>query len=180
LRYAGLRMTAREFLALGETRERLELIDGVVTVSPRPSFRHQRVSYLITRAIDEWAQGRPGAYFAQDVSVELAPSLVYEPDIIAFAPGKFDSEPERITGAPDFVIELSSPGTRRMDLDTKLADYQRFGVKEYGVVDPFTAEARVFRRSGVKFEEVNPVGDRLESSALPGFVLDLTHLRAAQ
>jgi Uma2 family endonuclease len=126
LSYAGLRMTAEEFLSLGETPERLELIDGVVTVSPKPSFRHQRVAFLIARAIDDWAAHHPGAQMAQDVSVQFGPSIVYEPDIVAFAPGTYDREPAIVDRPPDLVVEVSSPSTMRMDQDTKKRDYERF------------------------------------------------------
>lgn len=159
-------MTSGEFLALGETAERMELIDGVVTVSPRPSFRHQRVSFLIARAIDDWAQAHPGAHFAQDVSVELSEKLVYEPDVIAFAPGRYEREPDRVAGAPDLVIEISSPSTQRMDLETKRNDYERFGVKEYWIIDPVSAEARVFRREGARLVEDTALKPTLVSTAL--------------
>jgi Uma2 family endonuclease len=176
LSYAGVRMTAQEFLALGETPERLELIDGIVTVSPKPSFRHQRVGFLIARAIDDWAGHHPGAHMAQDVSVQFGPSIVYEPDIVAFAPGTYDREPTTVDKAPDLIVEVSSPSTLRMDEATKKRDYERFGVNEYWLIDPFNGTARVFRRDGEKLVERAGLGTIIRSSALPGFTLDLARV----
>ncbi len=40
------------------------------------------------------------------------------------------------SGAPDWIIEIVSPGSRRMDYFTKLFKYRTAGVREYWIVDP--------------------------------------------
>ena len=61
--------------------------------------------------------------------------IYVEPDISVIC------KPEKITdkgcnGAPDLVIEIVSPGSRRMDYNTKLFKYRTAGIREYWIVDP--------------------------------------------
>jgi Uma2 family endonuclease len=178
--YAGLRMTAEQFLALGETSDRLELIDGVVTLSPSPSYRHQKVSTLIQAQIMNWAAEHPGTEAAHDVDIRLSSMLVYCPDIVVFAPGRFPTEPDRLVQPPDLVIELLSPSNANSDLITKRADYEAFGVREYWVIDPQDGTARVFRNEGGKFVNIAVQGFTIPSTALSGFTLDLRPLLPAR
>ena len=76
--------------------------------------------------------------------VDIAPFAVFlnaddknyvEPDISVIC------SPEKLTdkgcnGAPDWIIEIVSPGSRRTDYFTKLFKYRTAGVREYWIVDP--------------------------------------------
>ncbi len=75
-------MTADEFLALGETDERLELIDGIVCMSPGASFPHQRIVAEISLQIGVFLRSRPVGAVAFEVDVRLSDRLVYRPDLI--------------------------------------------------------------------------------------------------
>lgn len=177
-------MTATEFLAMGETQERLELVDGVVVMSPRPTPLHQLILGLIFQQLRQWVERHSGAACFPDVDWELHPQKVYSPDIVCYAPGRLQGVPTRLTEAPDLLIEILSPGTKAFDLTTKKDDYERYGVAEFWAVDPVDVRVRCYRRSGAQLLEVAGAGgadgpDRLESSALPGFVLDLRPLREA-
>ena len=48
-------------------------------------------------------------------------------------------------GAPDFIIEIVSPSSRKMDYTTKNALYSDFGVREYWIVDPVKERTTVYR-----------------------------------
>lgn len=174
--YAGLRMAAEEYLALGETQERYELIDGVVVMSPSPSPRHQLLVRLLLREMESLPAGR-AALIVPDVDVLLSSGKVYRPDLVAYAPGKMAKLPERFVSPPDLVIEILSPGSKPLDLITKRDDYETFGVGEYWVVDPADVAARVWRRAGAKMLEVGIAGDTIECKALPGLRVDLAAIR---
>ena len=76
------------------------------------------------------------------------------------------------------ILEVLSPGTKRRDLGTKRADYERFGVDEYWIIDP--AAKRTFtclRRKADHLVEVPVPARSFRSQAVPGFVLDLAALR---
>ena len=57
------------------------------------------------------------------------------------------------TGAPDFIIEITSPSSRKMDYSTKNALYASAGVREYWIVDPVKERTTVYRYE----EDVAPV-----------------------
>lgn len=176
--YAGLRMNADEFLRIGDTPDRYELIDGVVVMSPSPSYQHQKVMALLFRQLDRHAEPID-ADLVTDTDLRLADNLVYRPDILYFSPRRVIGFPQTVSAVPDLVIEILSPTSRPRDLITKRNDYERFGVGEYWVVDAHAGTIRAFQRAEVNapFNEQVVTGDTLASSAVPGFVLDLRPIR---
>jgi Uma2 family endonuclease len=72
------------------------------------------------------------------------------------------------------VLEVLSPGTKRRDLGTKKADYERFGVDEYWIIDPAAKRAfTCLRRKHDILVETKIPARSFRSQAVPGFVLDL-------
>lgn len=71
-----------------------------------------------------------------------------------------------IYGAPDLVIEVLSPGTKKFDLDKKKKIYEKYGVKEYGAVDPETKESLGYQLKNAKFVLLKREKGKLTSSLL--------------
>jgi Uma2 family endonuclease len=178
LGYAGMRMNAAEYLSLGETRERYELIHGTVVMSPSPTPKHQRVLLDALMQLEEFARSASGIHVFPDTDVLFAPSVVYRPDIAAFVRPAWVQTPERLTEPPDLVVEVLSGGTQFLDQVTKRDDYDRFAVGEYWIVDPNTGHVRAWRRQGTRLIEVPTEGDTLPCASIPGFALDLASVRA--
>ena len=119
--------------------ERAELIDGQIYYMAPPSRKHQKLSGEIFGIIREYIRSNHGA-----CEVYAAPFAVYldehtntyvEPDISVICdPNKLNDK--GCTGAPDWIVEIVSPGSRRMDYFTKLFKYRTAGVREYWIVDP--------------------------------------------
>lgn len=183
--YAGLRMSAEEFFALGETSERYELVNGVVVMSPGATPNHDRYSHGIQLQIEVFGLAETGGRGFQvhgpAVDLYIDDQTVYQPDIFVYAHPPTGPGPDRLTLPPDLIVEIASPGTKRFDLATKQIAYERFGVKEYWSVDPNDRRdglrIQVWRLQGTSF--VEPVsGLALASSAIPGFVLDIPRLLA--
>jgi Uma2 family endonuclease len=175
--YVGLRMTADEFFALGETAERLELIDGVISMSPSPSPTHQEIITELLAQIGGAAAKKAGYRVFPDTDVEFAQGIVYRPDIAVYAPGRISGRVSRLTAAPELVIEVLSPGSMALDLVTKRGDYERFGVNEYWAVGSVDARVRAWRREGGRFTD-SIVGDSvLECREIAGLRVDLAALR---
>lgn len=175
--YNGLRMTADEYLALGETVERYELIDGVVVMSPSPFPEHGEISWEIAGQLRDFAQQGGDIRVFPDIDVKLASGKVYRPDIAVYRAERLRGNIRHLSTPADLAIEILSPGSKPLDLITKRDDYERFGVAEYWVVDPVTCKARVWRRVGAHLAEAPTDGDRIASSAIPGFTLDLAAIR---
>lgn len=178
---AGLRLSADGFLALGETDGRYELLDGVVVMSPSPSFPHQRVIVEVLFQLEVWRRSGALIRVVTECDVRFSPTLVYRPDVIAFRAERLPAGVRAIDVVPDLVVEVVSPASRAMDLLTKRDDYERFGVREYWAVDPDHGALRAWGLQGAKLVEraVAPGAGRLASACFEGFELDLAAVRAS-
>lgn len=176
--YAGLRMTADEYLALGETPERYELIDGMVVMSPSPIPLQNEVALEIAFQLKAHAARAEPVRVFPETDVRFADGTVYRPDLCAYRAGRLPSKVEHLDAPPDLIVEILSPGSKPLDLITKRDDYERFGVGEYWAVDPSNAMVRCWRRQGARLLETPVEGDTVPSGALAGFSLDLRPLRA--
>lgn len=177
--FRGLRMSAEEYLGLGETQERYELIDGVVCMSPSASFLHQRVLTEVAAQVHVFLKHNPAGEVAVETDVRFADDLVYLPDLIYLNREKSARCRTRVTEVPDIVVEVISPDSRRLDRETKKRDYERFGVGEYWLVDPLQKSFAFYRLVGDQFVDLEPDADRFASQVLAGFELDLGALRNA-
>ena len=179
--YYGLRMTAREYLALGETHIRYELIDGVVVMSPSPTAQHQQLIMKIAHQVVSFLNENPiGEVFPElDINLRsgLGQEVVYRPDIVYVSKERADIIQKHVVGAPDVLVEIISPDSRQYDSVTKKNDYEAAGVREYWLIDPLESKMTFFIRQGDKFVESVPQGDTFASTAIPGFMLDLNRIR---
>ncbi len=140
-RFRGLRMTADEFLQIPDDGYNYELIDGVVMMSPGPTPQHQRIAMEIAFQLATYLRDHPVGAALPEIDVHLGQGptggdLVYKPEVVFIRAERLPDIHEKITGAPDLVVEVVSKGSRRFDGETKKDDYQRCGVLEYWLIDP--------------------------------------------
>ena len=90
---------------------------------------------------------------------------------------------QNVRGAPDLVIEVGSPGTRRRDETIKRRLFERSGVPEYWIVDPDLDVVRRYRREGDVYgrpvELSLEAGDVVTTPLLPGLELTLAEIFSA-
>lgn len=145
---------------------RAELIDGQIYYMAPPSTRHQRIVHFFDREIGNYIQSNEG-----ECEVFPAPFAVFlnkddknyvEPDISIIC-DKDKITDKGCNGAPDWIIEIISPGNKEMDYYKKLFKYQAAGVREYWIVDPTKEMVMVYRFEKETMEEYSfgedvPVG----------------------
>lgn len=119
--------------------ERAELIDGQIYYMAPPNRKHQDIAGELFGTIREYINSKNGSCRAY-----IAPFAVFlnkndknyvEPDISVIC-DKSKLTDKGCSGAPDWIIEIVSPSSRRMDYFTKLFKYRSAGVREYWIVDP--------------------------------------------
>jgi Uma2 family endonuclease len=145
------RYTYADYLAWPE-HERWELIEGIpYDMSPAPSRQHQKMTGELFRQFSNYLLEKPCEVYAAPFDVRLADPnakdvdivTVVQPDISVICdPGKLDEK--GCMGSPDLIIEIVSPATVHKDMSEKFAQYERFGVKEYWIVQPFEKILMVF------------------------------------
>jgi len=125
--------------------ETLELIKGKILLMAAPSRRHQDVSWRLTVAVNQLFQKHPCKAYAAPFDVRLYDKkkslkantdifTVVQPDLCVVCDlDKLDDQ--GCLGAPDFIIEILSPGNSKREMKTKKDLYAENGVREYWVVD---------------------------------------------
>jgi Uma2 family endonuclease len=172
-------MSADEYLSLADDRHRYELIDGVICMSPSPGRKHQNLTMQIAGQMFAFAEPRKLGDVLVEVDVRLADHLVYRPDAIFLsAESAARCDGDRVTVAPDVVVEVISPDSGNYDRKTKRGDYERYGVAEYWMVDPDKEEFVFHQLKDGAFVEINGAGAEYVSPAIPGFVLNLEKIRS--
>lgn len=129
------RCSEAEFLALPETMDRVEWLDGEVYVSPAPSLWHQTLVLRLATLLKPWADAHPPAFAGlSPCDVRIAPGKIVQPDVFLLPAGP-PRERGPITVVPPLVVEVLS-ADRGHDLVRKRAIYEAAGVVEYWMVDP--------------------------------------------
>lgn len=138
-----------------------------------PSILHQHVCGLVFQALAAWTRthdGRGTATLA--INVPLDAENVLAPDMTWFD-GELPLSAINAPRVPDLVVEVRSPDTWRFDVGRKRDLYERHGVKELWLVDPFSRSVLVFRRPARDARFATPLEalaeDTLSSPLLPGF-----------
>lgn len=90
----------------------------------------------------------------QDVCILPESNTRIYPDIAIFRKPLDITENGSIKGVPVFVAEILSPSTRHKDTGIKLAMYEKYGVKEYWIADPYGKYIEVYKPDGGKFKKV--------------------------
>ena len=160
--------------------ERFELIDGELITMPSPKEIHQRLLLLLgARWLWFVLERSLGAVYIAPFDVILSESNVVQPDLffVSNARSRIITE-DNIIGAPDLVVEILSPSTADYDRTTKRELYERYGVPEYWMVDPYakTVTVLILGADGYNAHAVYGEGDTLSSPTLAGFALNLGEL----
>jgi len=130
-------MSLDEWAALDEDAEG-ELVDGILVEEEMPSFSHELAVTWLVHVLRSWLSGR-GFVAGSEAKFAVAAHRGRKPDLSVYLPGSGKPEAHGVvTVPPDIVVEIvtATPRDERRDRVEKVADYARFGVRWYWLVDP--------------------------------------------
>lgn len=130
-----------------------EIVAGELVVSPRPASRHALSGSALGAEISgrfQFGRGGPGGWWILDEPELHFGSDVLVPDLAGWRRERMPSFPDTpfFTLAPDWICEILSPSTERVDRSKKLPIYAREGVKNLWLVDPLARTLETLRLRG--------------------------------
>jgi Uma2 family endonuclease len=176
------KLTYEDYILFPEDGRRHEIIDGEHYVTAAPFLRHQDLVLALAVDFQVFLKANDlGRLLIAPVDVLLSPHDIVQPDLLfVTAERGHILKKKYVRGAPDLVVEILSESTRRRDQALKLHRYERFGVREYWLVDPARCTVTVYRlREGVFVRAADlsaAVEDVLTSPILPGLEIRLAAL----
>lgn len=166
LTYADLRLFPND-------GKRHELVGGEHIMTPAPKINHQNASGNMFELLRASARKHKlGRVFAAPVDVMFSDFDVTEPDIVFISREREKIiTADNIRGAPDLVIEILSPSTAEMDRQVKFKLYEKYGVREYWIVDPDAKWVEIFALRSSGYESLGKFsrGQTVRSGVLKGF-----------
>lgn len=169
-------MTVADLDALpDDDGNRYELIEGELFVSCAPGLTHQIVSDNLVHLIRNYLDKNPIGTVVSTIGLILSEYSGVIPDIVFFRHESAQRvvSGERLTSAPELVIEILSSGSEniRRDRVDKYQLYGKYGVAEYWLVDREKQAVEVYNlhAASLKLVAVFTAGDELTTRALPGF-----------
>ncbi|CAG5010388.1 hypothetical protein DYBT9275_04706 [Dyadobacter sp. CECT 9275] len=168
--------------------ERVELIKGrLFRMSPAPARRHQRISSVFQGELYKFLDNQACQVYSAPFDVRLTPRkndttsniyTVVQPDICVICdPAKLDDR--GCIGAPDWIIEILSPGNSQTEMKNKFEAYEENGVKEYWLADPANEIILVYiRNEQGKYIGLQPftLEDSISSYVFPDFNLNVADI----
>jgi Uma2 family endonuclease len=168
-------VTVDDLEYMPEDGNQYEVIEGELFVSKSPSIDHQDVCAELTGKLRTYLSGNRIGHAWPGIGVVFSQISGVIPDIVYVSNDRLAeiASGDRVEGAPDLVIEIISPGIPNAQRDrvVKKQLYEKYGVKEYWLVDLIsrTVEVYVLRDSVLQLAAAYSGQDLLVSSLLPGF-----------
>ncbi len=159
--------------------ERWEIIDGVAyNMSPAPTVDHQSLAGELHLQVGSQLRGkRCRVYFSPiDVRFQDSPNTdkVVQPDLLVVC-DRSKIRSAGIVGAPDWIVEILSPGTAGKDHIVKRGLYEKQGVREYWLMHPVDRIVTIYRLGPeAKYlqADVYELKGKLSVDAVPGLEID--------
>jgi len=162
-----------------ETNEPHELWDGMLIMSPTPSFLHQEIAFRFHRALHDWATAHNlGKVIGAPIDMVLSPHRAVQPDVAFIAKDRLAIIQRVIMGPADLVAEIVSLQGRSRDRIEKRDLYEQHGVKEYWIIDPEARTVEVLALAHGRYELVqrSHPGETAASRLLAGFEVSAAEL----
>jgi Uma2 family endonuclease len=159
-----------------------EIVDGELYASPRPGAPHSGCAFELSLDLGapfQRGRGGPGGWlFLFEPELRLADDTLV-PDLAGWRRERLPKVPDApaLTVAPDWVCEILSPSTERLDRARKLPAYARHGVAHAWLINPQARTLEVYRREGERWVLVATHADDAMVRAEPFAAVELDLLR---
>ena len=169
--------TYEDYATMPDDGKRYQIVDGVLFMSPAPSIGHQEtVGEIFSYLRDHVKHAKLGKVYISPLDVELSPKTVVQPDVLVLLTAHIERiSDKRIIGAPDLVVEVTSPGTTGFDHRQKQDAYAHAGVPEYWIIDPasHTLELLILENAAYRSLGIFEGQQTLPSTVVPGFFVQV-------
>ena len=173
-------LTYDNYCELPNDRNRYEILDGELSVTPAPRTKHQKVLGNLHRLLANYVVANQfGTIFIAPTDVILAPTTVVQPDLIFIGNDRRGIVTERaIEGSPTLLIEILSPTTQRTDRETKAQLYAKYAVPHYWLIDPDQPTIEAYELAGDQYKLIVKAqnAEVFTPSLFPGLTIPLADL----
>ncbi|NJL76227.1 MAG: Uma2 family endonuclease [Saprospiraceae bacterium] len=152
-----------------------EFVNGAIVVHSPVRRQHWQTSDLLSRLLSFYVSLKQlGSVGTEKVMISLSRND-YEPDLVFFSKEKAEqfTDEQVLFPAPDFVVEILSKSTEKLDRTTKKTDYALHGIKEYWIIDTHKQSVEQYllpSESDTYFPaKVHQYGTTIKSYAVEGF-----------
>ena len=140
-----------------EVNDDYELIEGEKFMAPSADIGHNNVVAKLAMIIGMHAAiNRLGLVFTDSLDVHFPDGNLFKPDFIFVSAANeklyVDQKRNTLHGVPDMVAEIFSRSTMKRDIGIKTEIYERNGVREYWMIDPWRETVEVYLLRDGKFE----------------------------
>lgn len=137
--------TEEDYFRLPETNRIVELSRGRLIITPSPTTEHQRISSSLHFLIGSYIRAKKlGEVCYSPLDVRLWQGTIRQPDIVFMSNEHKDRITKRYWGVPDLAMEILSESTEKEDRIDKFYEYEKAGISEYWIVDPYRQVIEVF------------------------------------
>lgn len=171
-----VRWTTADLELFPDDGKRYEIIDGELFVTRAPHWKHQNVSDNVCTQLKLWSRETGLGDAATGVGIIFTDTDNVIPDVVWVSNERLSEildEAGHLTGAPELVIEVLSPGEvqEKRDKQLKLKLYSVQGVQEYWIFNRARETVEIYRRENgvLKLAATLYKEDNLTSPLLPGF-----------
>jgi Uma2 family endonuclease len=160
-----------------------EFINGQVIMQSPATYNHVTAVKLLSKLLDTYVERHGLGYVGTEKMLIALPRNDYEPDVCFFGRAKTAQfQPRQLKfPAPDFIAEVLSPTTEKLDRGIKFEDYAANGVGEYWLVNPTLGQVEQFALRDGRFVATGIFGDgEIKSHVVQGFAIPLRAIFDAQ
>jgi Uma2 family endonuclease len=169
----GSAITFDEFCRVVDGKQKADLIDGVIYMASPDNTDANALAGWLFWVIQGYVEEKDlGEVFVNRVAFRLSDSNAPEPDIAFVRKGRLKAVKRGfVQGPPDLAVEVVSPESVQRDYDKKRGQFERFGVREYWIVDEPEKKFTLLRLRQGNLREVRARKGEIVSVAVPGFWL---------